>query len=97
MLFGWRKRNNTFRLDFLVVQIRLGEEIGMSGVSERLAGAQGTPHHMFKKEKKGLSEVGQVLQERFATGNERDLRKSFSGSRTSAQAITPALIVESLY
>lgn len=72
MLFGWRKRNNTFHLDFLVGPIRLGEEIGPSGFGESqcLAGAQGTPHHMLKNEEE--SGVGQkkVLQDRFATGNE---------------------------
>lgn len=75
-----------------------GKRLGCLGYSEREVGRHSrdaTSH--VRKRKKGLSEVGQVLQERFATGNERDLRKSFSGSRTSARAITPALIVKSLY
>lgn len=86
VLFGWRKRNNTFRLDFLVLEIRLGEEIGMSGLereSERVSA--------WPVLKAPTDEVSQVLRERFATGNELDQRKSFSFSRISVQTITMAL------
>ncbi len=85
VLFGWRKRNNTFRLDFLVVQIRWGKRLGRLGwVSESLAGLKG--RHEKKKD-----QVGQTLQERFATGNERDLRKSLTVPELQRWAITPAL------
>lgn len=60
--------------------------MGRLSSSERELG-----RHSRDATKRKKDQVGQALQERFATGNERDLRKSFSGSRASARAITPAL------